>query len=292
MNAGVYQIRNTINDKRYIGSAVSLHTRLGTHKRELFKGKHINAKLQRAWAKSGAENFVFEKIIICSKEDLLMYEQIAIDGYDAVKNGYNISPVAGNTTGVKRTEDAKRRISIARTGSKASDETRAKLSAASSGRKHSEETKAQMSKNQTERRLSLIEENNFSWSFLGHNHTDEAKAKVSAANKGRVHTAETRAKVSAASKGRKQTDEDKKKKSIARKAWWDNPENRERGLDGLKKGWIARASGDKAVVTPETRAKISAAGRGRKQSPEHVAKRMATKAATLAAKALTLSESA
>ena len=97
----------------------------------------------------------------------------------------------------------------------------------------------------------LIEENGLDGAPPGHKHTDETKAKISAANKGKQnslgykHSTETRAKQSESKKGRKRSDETKSKMSASMK--------------GKKH-------------TDETRAKISAANKGRKRSDETRAK--------------------
>ena len=60
MNSGIYIIKNTINGKFYIGSAVNIKTRWSQHRHQLKHNKHGNRYLQRSWNKHGTENFVFE----------------------------------------------------------------------------------------------------------------------------------------------------------------------------------------------------------------------------------------
>ncbi len=90
-NCGIYQIKNTRNGKIYVGSTKNLKTRETQHFYELNKKTHRNAKLQRAYLKE-SESFVFEVLLICSEENLLMYEQAY---FDAWSPEYNISPQAG-----------------------------------------------------------------------------------------------------------------------------------------------------------------------------------------------------
>jgi len=126
MTTGIYQIRNTVNDKRYIGSADDINFRARLHKNSLDRGDHHSQKLQRAWNKYGGETFVFETIIVCRPSMLLFYEQRAIDGFMAHgrTTGYNISPTAGSPRGVKRSAETRAKIGAAVKGRICSDATR------------------------------------------------------------------------------------------------------------------------------------------------------------------------
>jgi group I intron endonuclease len=104
-NSGVYQIRNKVNGKLYIGSSVNLKRRKTAHFSELKRGIHHSGKLQNSYNKYGADSFVFEVILVCQPCDVLLYEQIILDFKQTVKNGYNVSPTAGNTTGHKKTPE-------------------------------------------------------------------------------------------------------------------------------------------------------------------------------------------
>ena len=52
--SGIYEILNTANGKRYIGSAVHFARRWYLHCWKLNRGEHHSAKLQNAWNKHGA----------------------------------------------------------------------------------------------------------------------------------------------------------------------------------------------------------------------------------------------
>lgn len=141
------------------------------HRSDLRRGIHDNKKLQYAWNKYGESAFRFEHILSCEKDLLLKNEQLLIDTTSAVKSGYNICPVAGNTIGVKL-----------------SPESRARMAAAQRGRKHSEETRKKMS--ETTRKMVKTRQHihNLAISCLGKKMppmTAEHKAKISAKNKGR-----------------------------------------------------------------------------------------------------------
>ena len=97
-------------------------------------------------------------------------------------------------------------------------------------------------------------------------HSEETKSKISAANKGRTQkpiSEETRIKMSEASKGRTPSTETKAKMSASQKN--RSPETRAR---------ISAAHTGKKL-SDETKAKISASKKGKKQSDEHIAKKSA-----------------
>lgn len=154
--AGVYQIRNTLDGKVYIGSSVNLDKRLPEHRRKLTSGRHSSPHLQSAWDKYGASNFVFEKLLVCSDKDILFYEQRMIDGYEAMnpERGYNKRLVAKSNAGMKHSEETKRRVSEGMKGRVFSDDTRAKISAAKLGRPHTALARARMSSANKGRKLS------------------------------------------------------------------------------------------------------------------------------------------
>ena len=95
-NGYVYQIRNIVNNKRYIGSSKQVDTRFTTHKMSLKRGNHHSIALQRAWEKYGERNFLFEIIKETSIENLLLEEQNEINKWDFNKELYNINPLAQN----------------------------------------------------------------------------------------------------------------------------------------------------------------------------------------------------
>jgi group I intron endonuclease len=57
---GVFQIRNTINNKVYIESSTDLVAIWNKHKFQLNSGLHPNKNLQNEWTVFGQENFVYE----------------------------------------------------------------------------------------------------------------------------------------------------------------------------------------------------------------------------------------
>ena len=90
LNSGIYQIRNLINDKVYVGRAKNFEQRSYNHFRNLRNGGHVNTYLQNAFNKYGEENFVFEVLeCITAEDEILFREQLYLDeGF----GDYNISP--------------------------------------------------------------------------------------------------------------------------------------------------------------------------------------------------------
>lgn len=106
MPSGIYMI-SFGTDKCYIGSALKLNRRVNEHLSGLRRRKHSSIKLQHAFDKYGEECFSYRPIIVCRPQDLIMYEQLAIDHYKACANGYNIRPKAESCLGVKHSEKSK-----------------------------------------------------------------------------------------------------------------------------------------------------------------------------------------
>lgn len=199
IDSGIYQIVNTVNGKRYIGSATDMHSRWNGHRARLRKGNHHSAYLQKSWAKHGPESFRFERLLLCEVADLLLFEQAAID---AGNPEYNAVRFAGSTLGFKLSPETKAKIAARAVGRKRSPESVAKGSAAATGRKLAPEHAAKLIGNKH---------------ALGHKHTEEWKAANSLRHTGakRPKSAEYRAKISAALKGIPHSPERRAKQALA-----------------------------------------------------------------------------
>lgn len=95
-NIGIYQIKNLINNKIYIGSTQkSFISRYKTHYEKLRTNNHKGyAHLQNAVNKYGIENFEFSILEICNKDNCIERETFWINDLNSCNReiGYNINP--------------------------------------------------------------------------------------------------------------------------------------------------------------------------------------------------------
>jgi len=184
MQAGVYKIKNQINNKCYIGSAIDVQIRWTIHKSQLVNQCHHSIHLQRAWNKYGVDTFIFEILEECDPKQCLVREQYYLntllfashDDKRFYELGYNICRQADNVMG----------------GRKHSQISKMKMSKAHKGKKLSEQTKQKM-----KRRFQNSEDH----PMYGKTHTDEAKQKISEAGRGRITSIKCRKALSNANRG-------------------------------------------------------------------------------------------
>jgi group I intron endonuclease len=88
---GIYSITNKINNKRYIGKSKNIKVRFRNHRSDLHRNKHHSIHLNRSWLKYGKENFLWEILEECSKENLKKREIYWVRFYksDMPEFGYN-----------------------------------------------------------------------------------------------------------------------------------------------------------------------------------------------------------
>jgi group I intron endonuclease len=180
--SGVYKITDP-SGACYIGSSVNIWKRWLGHQTMLRCGNHRSKSLQIAKDSYGLESLRFEILLICSKSQLLFYEQRALDEY---KPTHNSSPTAGSSKGVV-----------------ASEETRAKLASAKLGKRRgpmSPETRAKIAARAKERYLSPEYREKSAASMRGIPKSDEHRAKLSALNAGKTLSPEHRAKIGASNR--------------------------------------------------------------------------------------------
>jgi len=133
--SGIYQIYNSITNKRYIGSSINVTRRLKEHLRNLSKNRHHNIHLQNAYNKY--KDFLeFRFLEECSPEECLLFEQYYLDYYKSYLRefGYNIDPEA-KCAGKHPTEETKEKIRNKALGRKQTSETIEKVRLANLGKK-------------------------------------------------------------------------------------------------------------------------------------------------------------
>lgn len=67
--AGVFQVKNTVNGKVLLGSSLNLEGPLNGHKFMLTIGSHRNKVLQQEWNEYGSDKFIFEILEVVQVKD-------------------------------------------------------------------------------------------------------------------------------------------------------------------------------------------------------------------------------
>lgn len=134
----IYKIVNTTNQHQYIGSTVNFDRRKKRHIRELNNKRHHSRHLQSAWDYYGSDKFEFHILeIVENLHELIDRENFYLESLNPV---YNTMREVKSHIGIKRSDETRKKMSIAQTGKKHSDETKQKLKEINTGNKHSEET--------------------------------------------------------------------------------------------------------------------------------------------------------
>lgn len=212
LKSGIYAIRNIINGKLYLGSAINLVRREGRHFVLLKNNRHFNKYLQAAYNKYWYFNFQFLIIEYCEIDKLKWREQHWLNILHCWKRdkGYNICRIADNRLGVLHTDEAKAKMSFARKGKIKSAEWQNKINIAIKGIKRSNKAKLNMSLAQKGKKISDETKKNMAIGQTGRKHSEESKLKRSLKLKGRKvggfkegtynHSEETKRKQSEARK--------------------------------------------------------------------------------------------
>lgn len=217
---GIYEIKNIESGKRYIGSACNFLVRWKNHRNELNRSVHDNSHLQNAWNKYSEDAFEFNVLLVCDKNNNILYEQAFLDKmcptYNIAKNA--TAPMLG----LHHTKETCAKLSAINKGKIFSKEHKRKLSMAQKGKKASEEVRLKMSKARKGKKFTEEHKRNLSASLRGRVFTEESKMKMSEAQKGRIpwnkgkhRSEETKRKISDAHKGKILTKEHKRKISIS-----------------------------------------------------------------------------
>lgn len=174
MKSGIYEIINTVNNKRYIGSSKDVSRRLMQHLYCLRGNRHCNTYLQNSFNKYGEKLFKFLVIEYCSEGKMICLEIDYIEKYKCFDLGFgfnirdphmitmaeetkmkiSVSMVGVNTwtKGVKRPVWVVDILRKSLTGLKRSNESKIRYSQSKMGEKNP------MSKITNSRRMSIISE--------------------------------------------------------------------------------------------------------------------------------------
>jgi group I intron endonuclease len=289
--SGVYIIRNSVNSKVYVGSAVKLWKRYQSHTSGLRKKSHINKHLLAHSDKYGAGTLSMELLTLCEREKLLDTEQIYLDSFNACNPefGFNKVPNAhyngthlGNTAakGRKRgPEEIAKQVASRRAG--------AGYGVSVEQRQHQATirlgitpTNAHTPEAQVKRIASRLANNGGRYLSLN------AVAKSAATRTGSTRPAEVKAKISASLKGIERSPEEIAKQVASRRAGagYGVSEERRAAMSKARKGIkLSQETKEKMskarkgrVVSEETRQKIREAHKGKVITPEQRAKISAT----------------
>lgn len=216
---GIYMLMTPKGDF-YIGSSSNIRRRLCDHFRRMRAGKHYNIALQRAFNKYGTLSAGV--VLVCRQEDMLMYEQIAING---LKPRLNCSKLAGKVEHNDEVRAKLRAAAIAQMSDPAARESlsvlarqqwedpvkRERMTSARRGIKISPDAKVRQSTGlraywsspeADARRAALSKRTSGNKYRQGVTHTEETKRKIGAAGIGRTKSPECRAKISATKRAR------------------------------------------------------------------------------------------
>lgn len=66
---GVFEIRNTVNNKVFIDSSTDVNAKWNRHQLQLKMGMHVNTALQNDWNTQGAQDFEFNVLSEIKHQD-------------------------------------------------------------------------------------------------------------------------------------------------------------------------------------------------------------------------------
>ncbi|UQT03168.1 endonuclease [Serratia phage vB_SmaS-Totoro] len=141
--AGVYILQLNDVDRVYIGSSYNIYKRLMEHKNALKSNQHHNRSLQKTFNLfSGQPTDKIKVILIRTTETMTPFwlENVALSQIKKEQPVFNIGDLAeAPALGVPKSEESRRKMSLAKMGKVASEETKRKMSEVRKGRPNSEE---------------------------------------------------------------------------------------------------------------------------------------------------------
>lgn len=223
----VYQIKNLVNQKVYIGITTRDPESRWCEHLQLYCNHNKNFILYKSMRKHGIENFQFSIIEQTDNiETLKELESKYIQEYNSYcfqenSNGYNMTLGGEGIFGYKHSDESKEKMSRSNADRKHSNQTKRKMSESAKGKTRSEETRKRMSEAKKGKSHSEEHRRKNSKAKTGANHpnygkprSDETKKKVSDALKGN--------KNGKYNLGKKRSEESKIKMSEAKKNYYKN----------------------------------------------------------------------
>lgn len=128
--SGIYAMKNIVNGKMYVGSAIDLGDRRKVHFGKLSRKQHANPHLQSAFNQYGKQSFEFIVLeFVEDKSRLIEREQFWMDCHECCNpdKGYNIRQKAESNLGLKASEETRRKLGLVRKGNKNSRGTKQSL---------------------------------------------------------------------------------------------------------------------------------------------------------------------
>lgn len=172
LKSGIYCIENISTSKKYIGQSIDINDRWRRHIGELNHNSHHNDYLQKAWNKYGESDFKFYILEYCPVDELNIKETIYIEKYNTMdrNHGYNLK--SGGQDHNYQSDEVRQKISQSN-----------KKAYQNSNLKEIRQIDALNQWANPEIKEKIMGENN---GMYGKHHTNEAKRKISEANKGTV----------------------------------------------------------------------------------------------------------
>jgi len=215
--SGIYLIRNTINDKVYVGQSIHVEKRWKEHQKSAKRGD--KSHLYDAIRKYGVDSFELVILELCNAKLFDEKESYWMSFYNCrdQSKGYNLLPagqfgrvmddacrerIASKLRGRKLTTEQVEKIRLSLTGRKHSQETKEKISMANKNKVVKKESTDKIAAKLKARyeQLSVEEKIDYANKRKGYRHSQEARQKMSLAGKGKKRSEETKQKMRTAIK--------------------------------------------------------------------------------------------
>lgn len=177
---GIYEIKNLVNGKVYIGQSIDIEERFRSHKL-----RESNTHLKNAFKKYGLENFSFSILKECKKEDLSFYEHWYIIANCSFDGRYGYNKTLGGEEYTIHNQETLLKISKRTKEGLAKSEKVKEYHKRQIGQKRSEETKKKQSEAAKASWKRGRDISNYHGGFTKENYEERCK-KCSLASKGRI----------------------------------------------------------------------------------------------------------